>query len=140
MKRTRAALALAGASGVLVAGLSGPALAAPAAAAGVCNLKVLSLQANDLNEETRDGDETRIELGDSRFGPYDFLDDQKRTASLGDVNEDFVGSIQVALVEDDLIGDDPIGAAFTQSCTPGTFTKVRSGSGAIYTLVYTVTA
>ena len=139
MRKASAALLLAGATGVLTAGLSAPALAATEAAASVCTIEVLSLKANDLQEETNDGDEIKVKLDDTMHGPWDFVHGQTRSASLNSPDEAFVNSVTVTLYEQDTVFRSKIDS-FVSSCSVGDHTAVLSDSRALYTMTYRITS
>lgn len=126
---TAAALALAAGAVAVVA--------APAQASHVCNLEVVSLTSWELNDN--DGnDEIKIGLGDDVYGPWDMPDNWERNASLGQPDEDFVGSIDVTLYEQDAtrwtIDTD------TVTCNIlGNRTLSLDGRGAIYDMVVNIT-
>src|SRR5262245_13330903 len=130
-----AGLALAGAAAATAA----PAQAAPAAAAQpqVCNLRVTSLEAKDLQEPPRD--EISLKLGSDVTNVGTFVDDQTKSGSeMGNPNIDFVGSVNVKLIERDFPSADDVLGSFSQSCNAGNHTKVLTGAGSIYELKYTV--
>lgn len=137
MTRTARTSALLAASTVLAGGVSAVAVA-PAQAAHVCNVKVVSVIAWDLNDN--DGkDEMKIRIGDSPYwGPWDMWDNWYRSASLGNLNKDFVGTVNVGVYEQDLarqtIDVDAVGCT-----TLGNVTLDLIGNGAIYEMVVNVT-
>ena len=133
---TRIGTVVAGSAG-LVGGLTAATIA-PAHAATVCNVKVVSVTAWDLNDN--DGkDEMKIKIGDSPYwGPWDMWDNWTRNASLGNLNKDFTGSVDVGIYEQDLtrqtIDVDPV------NCTVlGNKTLALDGNGAIYRMVVNIT-
>ncbi len=109
-----------------------------ASAAAVCNLEVLNLTANDLQEETNDDDEIKIVLGGTKFGPWDFVDNQFRSNSLLSPDKDFVGSMVVSVREVDALTYSTIDD-FTAFCFPGDHNVVLSDDKAIYTMNYRIT-
>lgn len=121
-------------------GLAGGAVAltaAPAQAAVVCNLEVVSITSWELNDN--DGqDEIKIGLDNDLYGPWDMPDDWTRNASLGQIDEDFVGTVDVTLYEQDVtrstIDSDPVGCG-----TLGNRTLSLDGNGAIYRMVVNIT-
>jgi hypothetical protein len=137
MTRTARTCALLAASTVLAGGVSAAAVG-PAQAATVCNVKVVSVRAWDLNDN--DGkDEMKIKIGDSPYwGPWDMRDDQFRSTSLGNLNKDFVGTVNVGVYEQDItrqtIDVDSVGCG-----TLGNVTLDLIGNGAIYEMVVNVT-
>jgi hypothetical protein len=111
--------------------------AAPAQATTVCNLEVVSLKSWDLNDN--DGqDEIKIELGNDLYGPWDMPDDWTRSASLGQLDEDFLGSVDVTLFVQDVtrqtIDSDPVSCSIL-----GNRTLSLDGNGAIYRMVVNIT-
>ena len=133
----RAALLAVATTGLVGAGLA--VSVAPAHAVTVCNVDVVSVTAWELNDN--DGkDEMKIRLGSSGSyqGPWDMWDDWMRNNSLGNLDEDFIGNIDVGLFEQDTtrqtIDVDNI------SCTTlGERTLSLDGNGAIYRMVVNVT-
>jgi len=135
-RAARAAALFASAIGLAVGGVA--LTAAPAQAVPVCNLEVVSLTAWELNDN--DGkDEIKIGLGnDPVYGPWDMWDDWTRNDSLGQLDEDYVGTVNVTLYEQDLtrqtIDSD------TVSCNIlGNRTLELDGNGAIYRMVVKIT-
>ena len=111
--------------------------AAPAHATPVCNLEVVSLTSWELNDNDGE-DEIKIGLDSDIYGPWDMPDNWERNASLGQPDEDFVGSIDVTLYEQDLtrqtIDVDPVSCAIL-----GNRTLSLDGNGAIYRMVVNIT-
>ena len=136
-RKTRAALLAATTTGLIGAGLAVTAL--PAHATTVCNVDVVSVTAWELNDN--DGkDEMKIRLGNSGSyqGPWDMWDDWTRNNSLGNLDEDFTGSIDVGVFEQD-VARQTIDVDNISCNTLGQRTLSLDGNGAIYRMVVNVT-
>jgi hypothetical protein len=134
-RAVRTAALLASAVGFVAGGLA--LTAAPAQASTVCNLDVVSITSWDLYSNG-DDDNIKIELDNEMFGPWSMPDDWTRNASLGQVDKDYVGTIDVSLyhqgVTRHLIDSDPV------SCNIlGNRTLELDGGGAIYRMVVNIT-
>lgn len=118
-------------------GLAGGAAAftaAPAQAATVCNVDIVSVQAFDVND--RDGrDELKIKLGDSPYwGPFYFWDETYRSTSLGNLNKDFTSTVKLGLHEQDVTRQTL--DEYTIGCSVlGRRELTLEGNGAIYEVV-----
>jgi hypothetical protein len=124
-------------TGATAAALAGFTAASSAAEPTICRLDVTSLKANDLQEPPRD--EITLRLGRDNFNVGNFIDDQTKTGiDMGDPDVDFIDSVNVRVIERDFPSADDLIGSVNQSCTPGSYTKVLTGSLAIYSLKYTV--
>jgi hypothetical protein len=111
--------------------------AAPAHASTVCNLEVVSLTSWELDDNDGE-DEIKIGLDNDIYGPWDMPDDWTRNASLGQIDEDFIGTVDVTLYEQDAlrqtIDSDPVGCGIL-----GNRTLSLDSSQAIYRMVVNIT-
>jgi hypothetical protein len=127
-------LTITGAAAAALAGFTAPTSAVEPT---ICRLDVQSLKANDLQEPPRD--EITLRLGRDNFDAGNFIDDQTKTGvQMGDPDVDFIDTVNVRVIDRDFPSADDLIGSVNQSCSPGSYTKVMSGSLAIYTLKYTV--
>ena len=138
------ALTALGAAGLVLAGLGpvgSPAAAAEtSAAADVCRVRVLSVQAQDLQEDQQGSDEVFLRLGDARTVQRSYFDGQKRN-TLSDGDDHFSGSEPVALIEhDNGIGNNDLIDAATLQCETRQVTSTLRDVSAdtVYTVVWRV--
>jgi hypothetical protein len=137
MNKVRAALLLAGATGLLGAGLSAPALAATGSAATICNLEVLSLENFEL--EDNDGrDEIKVQLASTVHGPWNFWDGTFRSTSLNSPDRNFSGTLTVSLQEQDVVSKRTIDS-FVTTCALGDHTVALTDNDGVYEMKYRIT-
>lgn len=107
-----------------------------ASAVSVCTLEVLSITSRDLQESG--GDEIKIKLAETKFGPWDFNNvDQPRNASLSRPTKAFIGTIEVALREVDAVTYTTIDS-FVTSCSLGVHNVDLHNSNTIYEMSYEI--
>jgi hypothetical protein len=129
---------------VLLAGIAGLALvmpamsAAPASAASICDVEVLSIQSYELVDG--DGqDEIKFELGDDEYGPFSFPNNWIRNDSLGHPHERTSGSsVHFELWETEYPFTTTLGTR-SLSCTNGDHESVLEKNGGGYILKYRTT-
>ncbi len=144
MNSTRIAFSVLGVAGLGLAALgTAPAQAASPADRGpndLCKVRVLSVQADDLQEDVQEQDEVFLRLGDSRTveRPY-FLGQHRNT--LGDGQDFFNGHERVALIENDAAsGNKDVIDRARLSCDTGQVESTLSDANAdtVYTVVWRV--
>jgi hypothetical protein len=139
------ALSTIGAAGMVLAGL-GPVSAhaaepeGRAAAADLCLVRVLSVKAENLQEDNQGSDEIFLRLGDASTRQRSYFEGQKRN-TLSDGDDHFTGTETVRLVEHDAgAGNNDLIDSGSLRCTTGQVTSTLrdSAADAVYTVVWRV--
>lgn len=142
MNFIRTALPAAAAAGLVLAGMGAlPAQADDSSARGpgdLCKVRVLSVQADNLQEDIQEQDEIFLRLGDARTVQRPYFLGQKRN-TLGDGEDHFTGIERVRLVEHDIGANDVIDSGRLE-CRTGQVTSTLNDSTAdtVYTVVWRV--
>jgi len=123
--------ALAAAAFVPLLGAAGSAQAA--AAVQSCTIRIVSIEALDLEEDGQGRDEVFLRLGDSSTTQRNYFEGQKRN-TLGDGDDVFVNRERVRLVENDGPGNNDVldSAWIDCAAASATSTLADAGGDAIY--------
>jgi len=141
---TRIAFSVLGAAGLGLSALA----TAPVQAAGpaergpndLCKVRVLSVQANDLQEDNQGQDEVFLRLGDVNTVQHTYFPGQLRN-TLGETSDFFNGHERVALIEnDEATGNKDVIDRGRLACDTGQVQTVLTDANAdtVYTVVWRV--
>jgi len=141
MNTRRIALPALAATGLVLAAVgTAPAQAADPASRGpgdLCKVRVLSVQADNLQEDNQGEDEIFLKLGETRTTQRTYFLGQKRN-TLGDGEDHFFGSERVKLIEhDNGVGNNDLIDSARLQCESGQVISTLTDSSA--DTVYTVT-
>jgi hypothetical protein len=134
-RTTMSALGTAALVAASVAATTSSGSAAQPRAVDVCELRIVSVEALDLQEDAQGHDEIFLRLGDFRSPTRRYTEGQKRNVSADDV---FVGSEPVRLVEQDGGTDDVLASESIPCVQRLNQTSILGNADAIYKLTWQV--